>query len=125
MKEQITHFKIDRSKWRSGDAGEYMTGAGRAELLNSSGYMCCLGQCMSQLGIEDEDLVGRGEPNCVANLLPFSQYSNCTELSFDAMEINDNLVNTIEHREEKLTELFKKHGLSIEFFGEPVTIINK
>lgn len=115
-------FVIDRSKWRCGQNGKFKLGAGETLLENEQGYMCCLGQIARQLDnniilldrISPEDLKVEVSPLCI----DINGHIEDTELSSDAMDINDNMNFTNITREEKLIELFNDHGHEIEFINE-------
>ena len=130
-------FRIDRSKWRSGNEGNYAIGLGNTFLLNEKGFMCCLGQVEKQLGLSDENIENKSwpcstkrknilsnyNPDCVEGYMPlgmsFDGYEN-TELSNIAMKINDDQELSVKKREKKLIALFKEYGHELEFYGEPV-----
>jgi len=120
-------FIIDRSKWRCGGTLEHNSkGLGKTRLLNSEGYMCCLGQVSKQLGCSDESLLFTETPYSINDdeidkvrdvLLTDNRYHN--NLSLKAIDINDD--NTIiKEKEVLLKELFKEHGHSITFIGKAV-----
>lgn len=124
-------FTVDRSKWRFGDTADLGDGRGETLLLNSKGYMCCLGFCMKQLGYADDDLISYGSPFEVTDAsTPFTRrfeeegkivdtgLSVDTVLSEEAMRINDDEDISNEERESELSNLFSKHGHEIEFVGE-------
>lgn len=162
-------FTIDRSKWRCGGS-DYSTkrGDGATTMLNSNGYMCCLGQICTQLGVPAQHLRGTpfasypvdpqgvisqsifdsrsrfeedkieslaakltalgydtalqlfvGQTVINAQSVHTPSYHN-TSLSVKAIAINDCITFNDEERESKLKELFKQHGLEIEFIGEYV-----
>ncbi len=114
-------YTIDRQTWRrGGDSAESNENYGATKLLNEQGYMCCLGQCMLQEGILKEVILEKGDP--AATNLPctftvessISSFSN-NVLSQCAMDINDDRTLDDSEREEKLINLFKEHGLELEF----------
>lgn len=123
-----SHFIIDRSKWRTGDNSTYQTGKGVTALKNDKGYMCCLGFVCLQSGVKEDLILNMGEPEEVQKEIPYLTntlkdvegdifYGN-TNLSTEAMDINDDPYTTPVEKENKLKELFEKHKLSIEFVGE-------
>lgn len=59
---------IDRSKWRTGDAGPDATGQGPTALLNDQGFMCCLGFYSRACGYTDEEIQGACEPSDILAL---------------------------------------------------------
>lgn len=117
-------YIIDRSKWRCGGDGFSAKGKGVTKLLNSDGYMCCLGQTSRQEGISDSDLLNRNNPSCVGkDVGPFATYCSkfndyeSTLLARDAIRINDNTEILNEERERRLIELFSRHDLELEFIN--------
>lgn len=127
--EKKRKFIIDRSKWRcGGETGENAKGFGSTRLLNGEGYMCCLGQIAKQLGYINADLIGLGEPyelhdddekNFEENILVNSDTCN-TDLTSDAMSINDDADITIKERERQLKARFKEEGISLVFVGKSI-----
>jgi hypothetical protein len=56
-------FVVDRTKWICGaDNIKTKKGKGVASLLNSQGFMCCLGHCCLQLGITKKSMLNKGSP---------------------------------------------------------------
>lgn len=119
-REKIT---IDRSKWRTGDHGENATGKGETALINKQGYKCCLGFVAQQAGPR-QALKGIGEPSgCqkhIKGLTVVNQYNNFknTQLTFNAMNINDDESTTPRQKEKKLRTLFKNSPYQLVFEGE-------
>lgn len=128
-------FKIDRSKWRCGDDGKYAKGLGKKTYLNNKeGYMCCLGQTLCQQGVPQKHMERLGKPSeidfkysiDVKNIFFNSEFDELgddltnTELTYDAMDINDDKDTTLKEKESALKELFKKHGHKISFYGKSV-----
>ena len=108
-------FVIDRSRWKNAKHG-----LGTTLLLNSQGYMCCLGQVSKQLGASDEQIEGCMGPAGVVGrygikdiLAPLigSNY----ELSGRAMCINDNTTIDDVQRESELISLFATYGHELSF----------
>jgi hypothetical protein len=140
MKE-VKELEIDVLKWRTGDFSQFKTGEGTTQLLNSSGYMCCLGFMCIQSGLDRKDLFGWGEPcelhKKVPNLNIFipsdyddnEGYYNNSRLSDAAININDNDKTSITEKMKKLTTLFAEHGITIKFINteteEFKTILNE
>lgn len=118
---------IDRARWRSGDNGQYMTGAGNTELLNKAGCMCCLGFIASTvcpnlciLSVSDPSMVGASIPE-LNKPVPCSDGSVDyvhTPLADKAIEINDDPGLPTLDREELLTELFKDSMYTLVFAGK-------
>lgn len=116
-------FTIDRSKWRSGLSYRYATGKGATLLLNTEGFMCCLGQCMEQEGIRKRLLLNTGAPRELRVESIFIDEKGANSLiANEAIGINDDNepMKTVQEKEESLIELFAKHGHEIEFVGEVV-----
>jgi hypothetical protein len=140
MKE-VKELEIDVLKWRTGDNSQFKTGEGNTELLNTRGYMCCLGFMCIQSGLEGKDILHFGEPGelnkQVPNLnrfIPSDEYDNegyydnsC--LSDAAITINDDNKTSITEKMTKLTNLFGEHGIIIKFINteteEFKTILNE
>lgn len=122
-----TEFVIDADKWICGwptanyqDSGTL--GSGTTSMLNDRGYMCCLGQCMSQIGFDVSG--GRADPQQVlkhSSNKKFNPFTNAkgknSTLSSDAIAINDATTTSVVKKVEQLRELFKKHGLKIRFIN--------
>ena len=115
-------YTIDRKTWRRG-GDKYDEKFGETSLLNPQGFMCCLGQCLLQEGIEEDKLLNVGDPadaHVNSSFVHKSQsiefYLN-TPLAKDAMQVNDNPFFSDIEREEKLINLFKENNLEIEFIN--------
>lgn len=126
---------INRSKWRTGgeaeDGNSAYTGKGPTQLLNSDGFMCCLGMVCEQMGIprthfldilHPEDVLGLAKFESINNFLVYKsdvreEYSN-TLFACNAMNINDDVNITSEEREAKLKEHFATKGIEIEFIND-------
>ena len=128
---------IDRSKWRTGRKGEHKTGEGETFLMNSQGYMCCLGFYMRDLANVDEDvLLDEPTPAHAAHVgitedfynqnedvkLLVAKIQNCDYLNTDfcekAMGTNDNPGLTSEEREGCIEALFLKNGVEVSFINK-------
>lgn len=118
-------FTVNRAKWRCGTNGKNRKGEGSVKLLNYQGYMCCLGFCSLQLGLNPKDIIDIpfpyqiNHPNLlgILNEVRFGDLMY-TDLSAKAVQINDNLALTPEEREKRLSELFAEHGHEMVFEGE-------
>jgi len=116
-------FTIDRSKWRIGVAYREATGKGATLLLNTEGFMCCLGQCMEQEGIRKGLLLDTCAPKELRVESIFIDEKGANSLiANEAISINDDhkSIKTVQEKEESLIELFAKHGHEIKFVGEAV-----
>jgi hypothetical protein len=117
---------IDRSKWRTGADSIYSTGNGATCLLNSQGFMCCLGFCSKALGIEDAVMLNKNYPSNIyckvlenSKLVFNAAYEKFdTNLTSAAVVINDFSFSSPETKEEELLELFNDSVFELEFIGE-------
>ncbi len=121
-------FTINRSTWRFGGYDKYKQ-FGLTKLLNTQGYMCCLGSISEQCGVPRKDLLNIDYPYDLLSqhhdLVSFlrekptnSIFANNTFLAQQAANINDNSNISNEERETRLIELFKTEGYTISFTGE-------
>lgn len=119
---------IDRSKWRTGGTGPNKTGYGPTQLLNTKGFMCCLGFICKASGYSDEDIGCSYSPEELNDKeiqdLSFIEkgdglelYYN-TALSNQAMQINDNKDLSPEEKELKILKLFENSSYNLSFVGE-------
>ena len=128
MKQEKKPFKftVDLKRWRCG--GNYYTenilGKGITSLLNSEGYMCCLGFACLAAGIETERIFNKPVPmslrQVIPNLTTSIPYHGATmiintDFSSEATRINDNPVTTSQEKMGALKELGKKHNIEIDF----------
>lgn len=120
---------ITRSEWNRGGSN------GATSLLNENG-MCCLGFASKQIGgLKDHEIRDKGCPSYVRNSVKGNQFLDLMA-AFDEtrqfiqfedpfMEVNDALVGQCvdsvarieseEHREQLLTDLFAELGIVVEF----------
>ncbi len=126
-------FTIDCNTWRCGDNGMNKLGEGNTILLNDEGYMCCLGQVALQLDVHEADLLGKGEPEQLhidIELLTVINNSDeekgsiiaNSELSSEAMRINDSTESTVSQKMKELKELFNDKGYDLEFINIPADV---
>lgn len=131
---------IDRSKWRTG--GNYdevndtknLTGRGHTELCNTQGYYCCLGFIGKKFR-KNKPMVGCMEPDdCEFDIPELIVYDNSdfygksrknSDLTKNAIEINDDCTTTVKQKETKLKTLFKNSCYKLEFVGEPTYMKKK
>ena len=124
-------FIIDADKWICGKPHprkplkKNSLGEGMTQLLNGEGYMCCLGQCLSQVE-SDLDILYISTPQGIADkiktknvflrriLIDDNLYSN-SGLSVEAMEINDDEEISLKTRVNELRNLFTKYDCTIKF----------
>lgn len=129
--EKQTEFIIDRSVWRCG-GNDYKNGRGRGQtlLLNHENYQCCLGQIGEQLGYEF--LLNVSEPGEIFDeeakfkescIIDYNGQN--TQLSVDAMKINDDAYYTLPEREKLLRERFAEEGIKLKFVGKSVKYKNE
>lgn len=113
-------FKIDRKVWRCGYGRYDSLGRGQVRLLNREGYMCCLGQCLQQSGLEKHYLLDKHFPSNLNVFVEYFTNDNCSdsELSREAYIINDDERINQTEREEKLQKLFEKYGHELEFINQ-------
>jgi hypothetical protein len=139
MTEKIK-VTIDRARWRTGKKSVNATGKGDTELLNSEGYMCCLGFCCQAAGVSAKLILGNATPSdlCkefkeshqkIGSLVKEHQDSPSdlilnSDLARQAMWINDHADSTPALKEQKILELFKDSEFEIEFTGEYPIIAN-
>ena len=122
---------IDRTKWRrGGDRHELVKEGGKTQLLNDKGMMCCLGFVSKACGHTDKDILYVGGPggirekseNLISYLLRYrsgypKQPYNLVEnkLTDQAIAINDKFDLPQKEREDRLSQLFAKHRIQLEF----------
>jgi hypothetical protein len=116
MNEKIK-VTIDRSKWRTGVGYHSATGLGTTKLLNSEGFMCCLGFCCKALGCSDDDIMNIISPAVVYSSNIYGSSLKDSQFTHNAIHINDSDL-TREVKEQRLLELFKDSSFEIEFTGE-------
>jgi hypothetical protein len=112
---------IARSKWRRGGAvddkaGVNKDGLGLTYLLNSQGYMCCLGFDALACGLSTEQILNRTCPDSLTlDGIP-DEYLNRTEHESPshpvrrAIEINDACNLSDQEREAQLIPILKELG---------------
>lgn len=129
---------LDYSKWRCGGdktiGGLYPLGDGHTLLLNSAGFMCCLGQFSLQINekLSERHILGYGDPSETGYEINNLTYRPTEEdngiynsaLSNEAVDINDRLTTTPEEKIVLLKELFYKHGYEIEVINNPENLTN-
>lgn len=116
---------IDVAKWRTGSDGNNKTGNGDTCLLNSEGFMCCLGFYCEQVGkIERNRLHGRTPGSIdIKYEIPkitrfFGDYIRNTSLTNSLITINDNPSTTIEEKIIELKEIGLKNDINFEFINQ-------
>lgn len=131
---KLKTIKIDRSKWRRGGSGK--TGRNIAKLYDPTEptpyNMCCLGQYLQQCGVKKRNLAKMCTPADLAKsdvpklteaikvlITPqedFEWYDE-TDVTGEAMGINDNSKISGKTRERKLINLFKPLGIQLVFIN--------
>lgn len=118
-------LKIDRAKWHTGRYGDDKPeDVGAVALLNSQGFMCCLGFLGLACGYQPSDLDDKGEPQNLDDLEKWPESIideetwNDTDLAGRLMETNDDHNDTDEAREGRVTELMAEGDIEVEFVGE-------
>lgn len=120
----MTNFKftVYRDSWYRGKgfhdsklSGLYPGENGRAQRMG-----CCLGHALCDIGVDLETFDNLGEFYEFINADNFeeSEYpelSHFIEMECEAIHINDDESLSESHREELLTNLFKKNGIDVEF----------
>jgi hypothetical protein len=117
--QQLT---IDRSKWRTG-GDDLNDKYGDTELLNSEGFMCCLGFfCLQIENRTTNEILNIGNPFGLNNNIRGSNLIGDDGLNrpwvSHAITINDDGVLSNETREEEIHGLFKNHGFDVKFINE-------
>ena len=115
---------LDYSKWRSGRGGINKVGEGPTTLLNSLGYMCCLGQWCQQLGIPDNELRGKQLPDGLnIEVKPLNYKSTGiifnSNFSEQAITINDETKSTPDEKIMLLNNLLASEGIELEVINKP------
>lgn len=109
---------LDYSKWRCGGDGENKLGDGYTELLNKYGFACCLGQFSLQLGLYEDDILGRGEPcECNTDIPLFVEDDGVFVMR--AININDDSDTTPEEKIEDIRDLLNGKGIELEVINKP------
>ena len=111
-------YTIRRSNWHRGKGGP------GSSLLGVDGMQCCLGFVCEQTGVSRKDLLRVPTPSSLKAIgklprdLDFlvrgKDFLN-SALSHNAMILNDRIVTDDVTRENRLTALFKPHGIELEF----------
>lgn len=113
---------INRSKWRTGgQSKKNRTGKGFTELLNTQGYMCCLGfECLRN-GLTTDDILQIGSPEDANNKTKSGLYDKNkrgnTTFANDAIEINDDENTTPREKEKLIRNHFATKGVKVRFIN--------
>jgi len=140
-------LRIDRKEWRrGGNRMDLCEMFDDTNLLSANHMKCCLGFAMIASGAEFSSVLNKGEPKDIKGGLDSLSNGDMfgllqggieadvededgnyclmetelvnSPLTDAAIDINDNKNITEEERESRLTELFKKYGHTVEFYGE-------
>lgn len=114
----VKEFTIDRSKWYRGNTGT------NSALRREDGRQCCLGFFGVACGVPGEHLLGIGYPTSFYNGAGGGEWPSwllTTEGAHKFVTINDNASIDGPSREQRLTELFAAHGVSVHFVDGPVS----
>ena len=113
-------FIVDRSKWRTGKDEGYSTGLGPSQkLLNSQGFMCCLGFCSLQLGQTKQEILNVGFPSELREDTNSAEKLGGT-FEEEAAEINDNEKLKMPEKERLLKKVFENQGHTIKFINKSI-----
>lgn len=116
-------FVLDYKKWRCGNNSSIAKnrhGVGFTQLLNTQGYMCCLGQFEKQTGKKNAQIRWLDEPgNLERSFFKCKIGDYNSNLAIDAININDNTLTTIPEKIQKLKTRFQKNGHKIRFKNFP------
>jgi hypothetical protein len=118
----MQQFVIDRSKWRTGGA-DFNHKYGDTLLLNSKGFMCCLGFFCNQIENRTTDeILFVPNPSQLddnirgSNLIGDDGYNKPWVET--AISINDDDYISNEAREERIHKLFKNNGYDLKFINQ-------
>jgi hypothetical protein len=118
----MQQFVINRSKWRTGGA-DFTRKYGDTLLLNSKGFMCCLGFFCNQIENRTTDeLMGVPDPAGIdgdirgSNLIGDDGFNRPWVES--VIIINDDYYLSKGTREERIHKLFKDNGYDVKFINE-------
>lgn len=131
QKQKQNTLIIDRSKWRTGENGDYSTGVGRTLLLNNEGNMCCLGFECLRIGLSKEQINGKGAPDNHDMKFIIWRTNRANHLldkkngiilgsnwMTEAIGINDDTTIDSVTREARIIDHFKLVGITVKFTGE-------
>lgn len=112
--DKLQTLTIHRSKWARKSPG---VDNGTSCLLNVAGGMCCLGFVGKALGLGDMALYQKATPRTVGTFpAPWTTVSGRnSQLTIDAVGINDNWDTTDAYKEAALVKLFAGAGIVLTF----------
>lgn len=117
----MTTYTLDVSNWRCGDFGLHALGKGPTKMLNSEGFMCCLGQFSCQSLDNPAVLQGEGTPSAVARQIgelynshfvkPDNDYEYLsTDLARNLWKVNDDKLTSPAKKVEQIRTLLAQEG---------------
>jgi hypothetical protein len=117
-------FTIDRAKWFRGQ------GSDASALLRANGQRCCLGFYAQACGLTDNQIMDKTAPNHVGligkdewdnilltNSFPNQSWMQHSKDARDLIIVNDSMHVSGADREKRITEIFSKKGIEVEFVG--------
>ncbi|SRR6266404_7023628 len=109
-------FVVDRKTWFRGK------GSDESRLLRADGMRCCIGFVGQQCGVPDSSMLQHSDIQAMRNagkdVTRFPYWMSNKEINFEigkAYEFNDDEEISNEERENRLSDLFAKHGDTITF----------
>lgn len=110
-------FTIDRKTWLRGE------GCDASFLLRSDGKKCCMGFYGLALGLTEVQLLSQRSPRGVAQWPKDWTKGRLADLmrvfELNDAELGEPGIGSEEERERRIRSLFGKHGVEVEFVGEP------
>ena len=129
MLELPKNLKLDYTKWRCSYGHPVQClGTGPTRLLNTDGYMCCIGQFSEQAGKPLSELRNCGAMPIGETVKQFTSphnSANTSDLVHAAIEINDGIDLNPTQKAAALQELFLKHGHTIELVNFPEEVLKE
>lgn len=117
---------LDYDQWKCGGHSQNSLGSGLTKLLNSEGYMCCLGQFSLQFEVTEKEILHRTNPCDINKYIPLLNEkinrSENTEFSEKAVAINDTFKTTPLEKIEQLTSLCHRYDYELVVLNMPEKI---
>lgn len=108
---------IDREKWCRVIPETSVSFGGSKLLLNDDGFRCCLGFACQSLGVDDDEMLGIGQPSDFENALAV----RLIKIEDEAIEANDAPASlelfAADAQESKIVDLFHSVGIDVEFIN--------
>ena len=122
----IKEFTIDRSKWLPHEMQNGYSALRTVETADCKTRMCCLGIYLEACDVSTHDMIDVGLPAEILDKYKvpkglkwlLENNYNYGDTSADALnlaEINDDSTLTLEERETKIKEIFKKNKVKVTF----------